>query len=190
MGIDKNNVPKVYECTACTPNAHHLEIEAAINIQEGFLKSKIQIRASKSNVHAKAPQTKATPVPDGGVGLALGLFSLVLMQITDRVQSTMKTSAPHIAKKIPDLRWFKMNFEMEEAKFKNIWYTCMSRADVPIKPNEDLSQETLEKILSCLHPSAVNNFVDGCQELIAILRKLMKKLKRYNENMVSMIIFL
>ena len=39
MGINENKVPKVYECPACSPGAHHLEIEAAINIQEGFLKS-------------------------------------------------------------------------------------------------------------------------------------------------------
>ena len=40
MGTDESKVlPEVYECSTCNPGAHHLEIEAAINIQESFLKS-------------------------------------------------------------------------------------------------------------------------------------------------------
>ena len=39
MGIDRNNVPEVYECSACIPGAYHLDIEGAIHVQEGFLKS-------------------------------------------------------------------------------------------------------------------------------------------------------
>ena len=52
IGIDKNNVPEVYECSACVPGAHHLEVEIAINTQEGFLKS--------INQKAPATQTQAT----------------------------------------------------------------------------------------------------------------------------------
>ena len=39
MGIDPGHVPDVYECFACNPGAHQLEIETAINVQENFLRS-------------------------------------------------------------------------------------------------------------------------------------------------------
>ena len=39
MGIDENNVPEVYMCSACTPGPYCLEIERAINFQKSFLKS-------------------------------------------------------------------------------------------------------------------------------------------------------
>ena len=39
MGVEKDIVPDVYECSVCMPEAIHLEIETAINLQQGFLKS-------------------------------------------------------------------------------------------------------------------------------------------------------
>ena len=58
MDINKGNVPEVYKCSTCIPGAHTLEVEKAINIQEGFVKSTIQAQASVP------PQTKATPGHD------------------------------------------------------------------------------------------------------------------------------
>ena len=39
MGVEKDIVPDVYECSVCMPEAIHLEIETAINLQQSFLKS-------------------------------------------------------------------------------------------------------------------------------------------------------
>ena len=39
MGISEGNVPELYECSICIPDAHHLDIETAINTQEGFRES-------------------------------------------------------------------------------------------------------------------------------------------------------
>ena len=38
MDIDENTVPEAYECSACNPAAHHLEVETAMNTQKSFLK--------------------------------------------------------------------------------------------------------------------------------------------------------
>ena len=39
MSIDPGHIPDAYECSACNPGAHHLEVEKAIYIQESFLRS-------------------------------------------------------------------------------------------------------------------------------------------------------
>ena len=39
MGVEKDNVPDVYQCPMCTPGAYCLDIEKAINVQESFSKS-------------------------------------------------------------------------------------------------------------------------------------------------------
>ena len=39
MGVEKDIVPDVYGCSVCMPEAIHLEIETAINLQQSFLKS-------------------------------------------------------------------------------------------------------------------------------------------------------
>ena len=65
MGIDKNNVPEAYECSACIPGAHHLEVEKAIIIQEDYLKS-ISQEASKTDAHIETPHggaSKLKPFP-------------------------------------------------------------------------------------------------------------------------------
>ena len=65
MGINESDVPEVYECSACIPGAHHLEVEKAIDIQESFLKSSDQVQASNTDVKTEVPpQQKATPGPD------------------------------------------------------------------------------------------------------------------------------
>ena len=61
MGIDKSNVPEVYECSACIPGAHRLEVEKAIITQESFLNSISQ----KTDEHIEAPpQTQPAQNPD------------------------------------------------------------------------------------------------------------------------------
>ena len=58
MGVEKDSVPDVYECPVCTPEAHCLDIETAINVQESFLKS-YQTRLSTTPAPSR-PATKKT----------------------------------------------------------------------------------------------------------------------------------
>ena len=65
MGINKNNFPEVYECSTCIPEAYHLEIEAAINTQESFLKSTGQVQASKGTAVLALPRPGSSEGSDG-----------------------------------------------------------------------------------------------------------------------------
>ena len=59
MSISETNVPEVYECSACISGVYDLDIEKAINIQEGFLRS-VGHKAPESDIHIERPvQTQA-----------------------------------------------------------------------------------------------------------------------------------
>ena len=69
MGIHENSVPEGYECSACTPGAHHSEIEKAINAQESFLKSYQSLHPTASSpageVLKRAIQEYVNQLSDG-----------------------------------------------------------------------------------------------------------------------------
>ena len=67
MGIDGNNVPEAYKCSACIPGAHLLEIELAINIQESFLKSyQSQLLATRTSSWPSSSHGAANPMHAAG----------------------------------------------------------------------------------------------------------------------------
>ena len=68
MGIDKNNFPEVYECATCIPEAHHLEIEVAISIQESFIKSyQSHLPTTQTPSQSTSSQAPIEPIHAAGV---------------------------------------------------------------------------------------------------------------------------
>lgn len=122
------------------------------------------------------------------VGLALGLFPLVIQGIETYISSAAKVE--EMVHHRQTLGEFRRELEMEKTKFDNLWYMLGDRAGVPVEPNEELTSATIEDVLSCLHPSSIKCFIDASQELDSILRELTKKFKKYQENIVGMDYFL
>ena len=116
-------------------------------------------------------------------GLALGLFPLVVEGVKFYISSAKKFKELKNHKRTLDK--FRRELKMEKSKFDNIWYTLVSRAGVRIEPNMEFPPETVEEVLSCLPQYAVGSFVNGCQELKKILRKLAKKFRKYKQNKVG-----
>ena len=68
MGIDKNDFPEVYECATCIPEAHHLEIEVAISIQESFIKSyQSHLPTTQTPSQSTSSQAPTEPMHAAGV---------------------------------------------------------------------------------------------------------------------------
>ena len=70
MGVEKDSVPVVYECPVCTPGAHCLDIETAINVQESFLKS-YQTRLSATLTPSRPATEKTRDILKGGSKLKI-----------------------------------------------------------------------------------------------------------------------
>ena len=128
------------------------------------------------------------PLTSAPVGLALGLFPLVMQGIETYISSAAKVE--EMIHHRQTLGEFRRELEMEKTIFNNLWYMLGDRAGVPVEPNEELTSATIEDVLSCLHPSSKKCFTDDSQELDSILRELTKKFKKYQENVVGMDYFL
>lgn len=117
------------------------------------------------------------------IALALGLFPLVLDGVTNYASVAGKVKQMRNHKNT--LNELKRELEMEGAIFENTWNTLRIRSGVKVELNMDPSKETLEAVLSCLPPRAVNSFLNGCQELSEILKKLNTNFEKYEQNVVG-----
>ena len=183
MGIDENNFPEVYECSACIPGAYHLEIETAIYTQESFLKSTSQVQVSKAGVHTEVPPQTMVTLSIEAVRLVLQLFGLMIEGIEMYIRSREDVTE---MVRHRTLIGFKRQLKMEQSVFNNAWYRLAGRADVGIFPNVELSPEIMTGALSFLKADAVKHFVDTCQELGTVLTELAKKFRKTVQNLVGL----
>lgn len=80
---------------------------------------------------------------------------------------------------------FRRELLMEKTKFENTWYILVRKAGVPTEPNMEFSPKIMEEVLSWLPKYAVESFINGFQELHAILRELMEKFQKHEQDKVS-----
>ena len=120
------------------------------------------------------------------VGVALGLFPLLIEGIKFYISSAEKFKETKHHKSTLDK--FRRELMMEKNKFDNIWYTLVNKVGVLIEPNMEFSKEVMDEVLSGLPPYAVESFVNGFQELAAILRQLMERFEKHEQTRVGMVI--
>ena len=116
-------------------------------------------------------------------GVALGLFPLVIEGIKFYINSAERFKEMKHYKRTLDR--FRRELLMEKTKFDNTWYTLVSKAGGLNEPDMEFSPETMEEVLSWLPKYAVESFIDGFQELHAILRELMERFQKHEQNKVG-----
>ena len=181
MGIDKNNVPEVYECSVCIPSAHNLEIEAAINIQESFLKS------YQGLLSTTATPSQSTPFlgPSGieAIRLTPELFCHVIERI---IRSSRLAKRTKHKRRLDKCRG---EVEMENSIFTNTWDTLVGRSCVLIEPNVEISPEIIEEVISCLPKFSAERFINDCQELNTVLEEFLEEFQDNDQNNVGIVTY-
>lgn len=117
-------------------------------------------------------------------GIALGLFPIVLEAL--KFYTTSADTVKEMKRHKRTLDQFRRDINMEKCKFENTWYALVVRAGLDLnmvgkQPWEAHLEATL---ISSLPAGAASSFVDGCQDLNAILEELAQKFVKYEKDMV------
>jgi len=117
-------------------------------------------------------------------GLALGLFPIVLEGLKFYIASADAVREMKRHKRTLDQ--FRRDISMEKCKFENTWYTLVGRAgmDLDMLGEQPWEAHVEAALISSLPAGSAGSFVDGCQDLNAILEELAERFVKYEKDTV------